>query len=75
MIVWGGSVVGGGPGFEDGAAYDPVQDVWAQLPPAPIAGRFRHAVIWNGEAMIVWGGQRVDGGGAGSLSDGAMYRP
>lgn len=32
MIVWGGSVAGGAPGFDDGAAYYPTSDSWRELP-------------------------------------------
>jgi len=72
MIVYGGSAPGGGPGKEDGAVYDSRAGTWSVLPDPPIKGRYRHAVVWNGREMIVWGGQNPNGQG---FSDGAFYRP
>ena len=68
MVVWGGFTatgLGGGPGFEgdaasrrlnDGAAYNPADDTWSQLPDSPLLGRRGHAMVWVGEKMVVWGG-------------------
>ena len=57
MIVWGGTRSGCGDCFlADGAVYDPAQDAWAPLPPAPLAGRDRHAAVWTGNGMLVTGG-------------------
>jgi N-acetylneuraminic acid mutarotase len=74
MIVYGGSAPGGGQpgGKDDGAVYDPGSDSWSRLPEAPIRGRYRHAALWNGHAMIVWAGQRPNGG---PFFDGALFYP
>jgi hypothetical protein len=45
MLVWAGP---------DGAAYDPAEDAWRELPPAPYALERAHAV-WTGREMIVYG--------------------
>ncbi|MGH2805379.1 MAG: hypothetical protein ACRDL4_20440 [Thermoleophilaceae bacterium] len=46
--------------------------VWGGARPAPLAGRDRHAAVWTGHAMLVWGGCcRFDR----HHSDGALYRP
>ena len=68
MVVWGGLTarVGGGPGLttlNDGAAYNPADDTWAQLPNSPLLGRQRHAMVWVGEKMVVWGGDGPNGEG------------
>lgn len=55
MIVWGGT--GSAGSLNSGAMYDPVGDSWAAISEvqAPSA-RVRHAVVWTGERMLVWGG-------------------
>jgi hypothetical protein len=55
-----------------GASYDPERRRWRVLPEAPIAGRDRHAAVWTGEAMLVWGGCCR---GDRYHADGALYRP
>jgi hypothetical protein len=58
LLVWGGWSGGcctpSESFLDDGAAYDPITDVWRQLPPAPIAPKAPLSV-WTGEEMIVWG--------------------
>ena len=63
MVVWGGD--GGlGGGSQTGARYDPDADTWtptstgANVPSA----RSRHAAVWTGSRMIVWGGADQTGG-------------
>jgi hypothetical protein len=73
LIVWGGTTPGDSGDFTTaGAAYDPWRPGWRPLPDAPVAGRDRHAAVWTGEAMVVWGGCCR---GNHYLSDGALYRP
>ena len=68
MIVWGGEGdEAGSVLFADGAAYDPVEDNWSLLSPAPISGRRYHVAAWTGEEMLIVGG--VD------ERDGASYEP
>lgn len=45
---------------------------WADLPHAPIAGRYDTASAWTGSAMLVWGG---DDGAHHYFDDGASYDP
>jgi hypothetical protein len=70
MIVWGGSPPGGSLAYDDGALYDPETDSWTELPPASMEGRYRHAELWTGDEMVIWGGERADGG---SFADGAVF--
>jgi N-acetylneuraminic acid mutarotase len=73
MVVWGG--VGGGPGpphLNDGAAYNPADDTWSQLPNSPLLARQGHAMVWVGEKMVVWGGEGSNGGGYTNHDDGAV---
>jgi hypothetical protein len=53
------------------AAYDPVRARWTSLPRAPVAGRDRHAAVWTGQAMLIFGGCR----GSRHHRDGALYSP
>jgi N-acetylneuraminic acid mutarotase len=73
LIVFGGTASDDhGDFIADAAAYDPVRARWTMLPPAPIAGRDRHAAVWTGEAMLVFGGCCR---GSRHHRDGALYRP
>jgi len=67
MVVWGG-LTNGSP-VSSGGRYDPATDTWTDLPtigsPSP---RWRHAAVWSGSEMIVWGG--IDDTGN-DLGDGA----
>jgi hypothetical protein len=72
-IVFGGTARGDSSDFiATGAAYDPARRRWRALPPAPLAGRDRHAAVWTGDAMLVWGGCCR---GTRHHRDGALYRP
>jgi N-acetylneuraminic acid mutarotase len=71
MIIWGGlGGAGSGAFLNSGARYNPANDSWtptssgANVPTV----RYRHAAIWTGTEMIIWGGL----GGAGS---GGRYNP
>ncbi len=75
MIVWGGAPTIGCPSTDctpSGAAYDPVADSWT-----PITGtaapfpRIRHASVWTGSEMAIWGGENTTG----RLNSGALYDP
>ena len=75
VLIWGGmGPKETGEGFGDGAAYDPAQDSWRMLPPAPLSPRvpFGAVAVWTGREMIVWGStlrqERV-------ALDGAAYDP
>jgi hypothetical protein len=73
LIVWGGTTrADAGDFMAAGAAYDPERRLWRPLPPAPLAGRDRHAAVWTGDAMLVWGGCCR---GSRHHRDGALYRP
>ncbi|HEU5179358.1 MAG TPA: kelch repeat-containing protein [Candidatus Polarisedimenticolia bacterium] len=58
MIVWGGVSYATGTPIASGARYDPVADAWAPVSEvnAPSA-RTKHAAVWTGSEMIVWGGE------------------
>ena len=77
MIVWGGysQNVGFPPTFTyfgTGARYHPASNTWAMLPLTGVpTGRTAHTAVWNGEEMLIWGGQ----GNAGSTNTGARYNP
>lgn len=70
MLVWGG-VNDSGP-LGDGAAYDPVKNVWTPLPSdgAP-AAREQHSAVWTGSEMVIYGGLTA----AGTTATGAAYDP
>lgn len=57
MFVWGGSrSINGGNPLGDGAAYDPVRNVWRELQGGGPTPRFAEATAWSGTEMIVVGG-------------------
>jgi hypothetical protein len=73
LIVFGGNSARNWGRFTAGAAaYDPSRKRWTMLPPAPIAGRDRHAAAWTGEKMLVVGGCCR---GSRHHRDGALYSP
>ena len=58
MVVWGGRQNGfNGQVLQTGGRYDPSIDLWVPTSTgnAP-AARDRHAAVWTGSLMIVWGG-------------------
>jgi Kelch motif len=74
MIVWGGvSPFNGSKLFATGAAYDPEQKRWRQLPQAPISRRYQHAAVWTGARLLIWGGCCREE--AGIYANGAIYTP
>lgn len=72
MLVWGqgAGVESPDPDLPAGAAYDPADDRWRLLAPAPVAPRIV-APVWTGREMLVWGGQS----GSRYFDDGAAYDP
>jgi hypothetical protein len=80
LLIWGGGagVPGGEPTrFADGAAYDPVRDVWkpmaAEGAPPP---RWKPIVVWTGGALVVaGGGDSLTIGGARGRDDAYVYDP
>ncbi len=74
MIVWGGASANN-VYLKDGAAYDPVANVFAGIAAAPVelVARRGHSAVWTGTEMIVFGGTV----GAGTVPDKvcAAYNP
>ena len=78
MLVWGGygSACPSGTYYcDDGAEYDPVTNTWTPLPRSPLAGRYKHSMVWTGTEMVVWGGYGSASGTVQYLRDGARYDP
>jgi hypothetical protein len=73
MIVWGGHTAGWNI-RDDGARYDPSTDSWRSMAQSGsvLLPRGRHASVWTGTEMIVWGG---DDGNVEGVATGARYRP
>jgi hypothetical protein len=72
VLVWGGVANGTGDNFlADGAALDPATGLWTPLPKALVRGRDRHAAVWTGQELLVWGGCCA---GTQPLADGAALR-
>jgi N-acetylneuraminic acid mutarotase len=71
VLIWGGVNASGNP-LADGAAYDPVADLWVSIPSfnAPSA-RSGHRAVWTGAEMLVLNGLGVDG----EFASGAAYDP
>ena len=86
VLIWGGqnSLASGGPGsspdayYRSGATFDPVTGNWAPMTTvdAP-SGRTRHAAIWAGGEMLVWGGSAYNEitFTVEPLNSGALYDP
>jgi hypothetical protein len=75
MVVWGGSPAPG-PGFkafDDGAAYNPINDSWRSIAASPLEARIAPA-IWTGSEMIIAGGRTKDESFA-TFGDAAAYDP
>ncbi|MFN7972586.1 MAG: hypothetical protein U0166_09590 [Acidobacteriota bacterium] len=70
MLVWGGETFSPSQELGDGAAFDPVANVWRPVSllnaPSP---RHGHTMICTGSEAIVWGGS----GPAQLLEDGGRY--
>ncbi len=76
MIVWGGVVREGVPSVRHqrgtGGRYTPATDTWSPLTLGDAPGAREDAVVvWTGDEMIVWGGQRDEV----PLESGARYLP
>ncbi len=74
MILWGGvaSSDTGTPPLQSGGRYAPGARTWRAMTTmgAP-AARHRHAGVWTGSEVILWGGND----GSSALGDGARYVP
>jgi len=74
MIVWGGYGFGSPWVWNTGGVYDPIANTWTATTvagaPSP---RDRHAGVWTGSRLIVWGG--TNDSGSIRMSDGAAYDP
>lgn len=51
MIVWGG--IGEGSELIDGAAFDPGNNLWRVLAPAPLSVEQVTRAVWTGDVMVV----------------------
>jgi len=76
MIVFGGHYYtygwSGEQALGTGGAYNPATDSWSATPTAGAPSpRLRHAAIWTGSRMVVWGGRS----GSTALADGRRYDP
>jgi len=73
MIIWGGLDSSVGGSTNTGGIYDPAADSWTAVSTvgAPSA-RARHAAVWTGSRMIVWGGAIL---GVGYTDTGGIYDP
>ncbi len=60
VIVWGGEPTYNetGPGFGDGAAYDPGTDRWRMLPTPPVVDTSYHVAVWSGTEVLFFGGRQ-----------------
>jgi N-acetylneuraminic acid mutarotase len=64
MIIWGGTSNFGWDTLATGGRYNPTTDTW--LPTSTVdapAKRDRHAAVWSGDEMLVWGGTDYYPGG------------
>jgi N-acetylneuraminic acid mutarotase len=52
-----------------------LEATWAEIPAAPIGGRYGHAAVWSGNEMIVWGGLPSGRDDHGGLRSGAAFDP
>lgn len=75
MVVWGGFDESSGVFVNSGGRYDPAKDRWeaTSLTDAP-SPRWYGRAVWNGRAMVVWGGS-ADLSSKVPLNDGASYDP
>lgn len=72
MVIWGGVVSPSGAVLNTGGVYDPVRDTWSDItaPGAP-SPRWRHAALWTGSRMVIWGG--IPDSSNSALSTGGIY--
>ena len=60
LLIWGGSAgditAGKQRVFADGASYDPVENRWTGIAPAPLSARQEPVSHWTGKQWIVIGG-------------------
>jgi hypothetical protein len=70
-LLWGGRRPDGDDGgwLGDGAAYDPYNDRWRLLPPAPVGALAHPHGVWTATEFVVWGGAP----GNPSIGEGAAY--
>ena len=73
LIIWGNvlgpvpDAQGLGPGYSDGARYDPLTDHWRPLPQIDLVGHLLLTrAVWIGDGLLVWGG-RSDGPRVGAI--------
>lgn len=75
MYIWGGvtslTLAGTVPVLTNtGAEYDLILNTWRSLPASPLTARYRHAAVWQGSSMYIWGGSDAAGT---AFADGAFY--
>lgn len=79
LIIWGGASVYPAKAkmLGDGAAYDPSVRRWTTLPRSPLSPRVDASAVWDGRAMLVWGGiTHLNPNNTDQLaSNGAAYNP
>ncbi len=83
MLVWGGRGMEQNPVpppsfiyvyLNTGSRYDPAANHWSPITLTGAPGaRFRHAAVWTGDRMLVWGGEPNLSGPF--LDSGGTYRP
>lgn len=78
MIVWGGFHFDPSPGSPDsglidtGGRYDPQGNTWTETSLGGVpAARDRHASVWTGQEMLIWGGRT----NSGDVATGGRYSP
>ena len=77
MVVWGGhDQLEPLHVTSDGAAYDPADNKWKVLPPAPLSPRARALGVWTSKGVLILGGfPGVTTGFDNVVVDGALYNP
>ncbi|HEY3255385.1 MAG TPA: hypothetical protein VGJ91_15610 [Polyangiaceae bacterium] len=75
VFIWGG-IDNAGAALDNGAIYDPTQDLWTFLPkdPGSPSARIMATAVWTGSGsnkVIVYGG--TDASGDNVFKDGAVY--
>lgn len=79
MIVWGGYTIDQDNRSKlanTGAMWDPTKNTWAPIStenaPSP---RVRHAAVWTGSKLIIWGGYGLHENSYKLLNTGGIYDP